>query len=155
MVINNWGHSQSALAHYVYSLKDRDKVWQWSCPAHLRQWLADNLQETGAGAGVIKSSPQDKAADWPCSNHCCSLRCVCLSARLLLLPFARCGLSTLAGLKGDRRDVGAAPTGCRRGTRERRHRRLVPAAPHEAYGVGGPGGCRGASVAPGMEVCGQ
>lgn len=69
MVINNWGHSQSALEHYMYSLKDRDKVWQWSCPAHLRQWLADNLQETSAGAGVIKSSLKDKAANWPCSNH--------------------------------------------------------------------------------------
>lgn len=69
MVINNWVHSQSALEHYVYSFKDHDKVWQWSCPAHLKQWLADNLQETGAGAGVIKSSPKDKAANWPCSNH--------------------------------------------------------------------------------------
>lgn len=69
MVINNWGHSQSGLEHYMYSLKDCDKVWQWSCPAHLRQWLADNLQETSAGAGVIKSSLKDKAANWPCSNH--------------------------------------------------------------------------------------
>lgn len=28
MVINNRGHSQSALEHYVYSLKAHDKVWQ-------------------------------------------------------------------------------------------------------------------------------
>lgn len=79
MVINNRGPSQSALEHYVeYFLKDCGKVWQWSCPAHLRQRLAGNLQETSIGAGVIKSSPRDKVADWPCSNcweaaSCCSV----------------------------------------------------------------------------------
>lgn len=137
MVINNWGHSQSALEHYMYFLKDCDKVWQWSCPAHLRQWLADNLQETGAGAGVIKSSLKDKAANWPCSNHWEP------AAPAVCLPFCLSPASPLllelpqhAGRAGGWQ---AGCGGCRQGSRECQHRCLMSGAPLAVHSLGGPG----------------
>lgn len=132
MVINNRGPSQSALEHYVeYFLKDCGKVWQWSCPAHLRQRLASNLQETSIGAGVIKSSPRDKVADWPCSNcweaaSCCSVFAFLPHASSLHLE-----LPQHAGM------AEGWQVGCGAGK--------VLGSISSLYSMGGPGGCFGSS----------